>query len=145
LFDNLPEMMEKTAFCYAMLRYPPRLEAGEFANVGVVLMSPKTRHFSFRLLEQPTERILMFFSIKNANGLAAGLDNFRYELVRVKAHAENLETSQMNAMFEELTRPREAIFRFGPSGALLAAEPQAALDDLYYRYIEPQSEGFLAP
>jgi hypothetical protein len=66
--------MEKTAFCFAILRYLPRIEAGEFGNVGVVLMSPNTRHFSFRLLEHPIERILMFFAIKNANGVTAGLD-----------------------------------------------------------------------
>jgi Protein of unknown function (DUF3037) len=137
--------MENTAFYFALLRYLPRIETEEFANVGVVLMSPKTRHFSFCLLEQPTERILVFFGIQNTRGLATGLYHYRLELDRVKAHAETLETSRWSGIFEELIRPREAVFRFSQCRYLLAAEPKTALDKLSRSYVEPQTNAPLAP
>ena len=50
-----------TACHYAIVRFMPFVETGEFGNVGVVLFSPTARFFGFRLLGQRISRITNFF------------------------------------------------------------------------------------
>ena len=52
--------MNKLACQYALLRFRPFVETGEFANVGVVLMCPEGRFFGFKLLKK-YGRITKFF------------------------------------------------------------------------------------
>ena len=52
--------MNKVACQYALLRFRPFVETGEFANVGVVLLAPEARFFGFRLLKR-YGRITQFF------------------------------------------------------------------------------------
>ena len=54
--------MKKFACQYALLRFRPFVETGEFANVGVVLLAPEARFFGFKLLnKQRHGRITHFF------------------------------------------------------------------------------------
>jgi len=43
--------MTKLACQYALLRFRPFAETGEFANVGIVMLAPEARFFGFRLLK----------------------------------------------------------------------------------------------
>ena len=52
--------MNKVACQYALLRFRPFVETGEFANVGVVLLAPEARFFWFLLLKR-YGRITQFF------------------------------------------------------------------------------------
>ena len=52
--------MTKFACQYALLRFRPFAETGEFANVGIVLLAPEARFFGFRLLKR-YGRITQFF------------------------------------------------------------------------------------
>jgi len=52
--------MKKFACQYALLRFRPFVETGEFANVGVVMLAPEARFFGYRLLKR-YGRITQFF------------------------------------------------------------------------------------
>ena len=63
---------------YAILRFLPYVETGEFANVGVVLMSTAGRYFGFRLLGRRVARVTHFFDLHdqvqpNALSISLGL------------------------------------------------------------------------
>ena len=45
---------------YTLIRLLPQADAGEFANIGVVLACPETGHFGFRLW-QKQRRLTQFF------------------------------------------------------------------------------------
>ena len=130
---------------YAILRFLPYVETGEFANVGVVLMSTAGRYFGFRLLRRRIARVTHFFDLHDHKPLREGLNVMREELERIEQVSKRYGTDRrfkqtdplaMEALFAELVRPREALFRFDAPRALLADAPAVALGDLYGRYVE---------
>ena len=52
--------MKKYACQYAIVRFLPYLETGEFANVGIVMLCPDAGFFDFKLLRH-VRRITAFF------------------------------------------------------------------------------------
>ena len=130
---------------YAILRFLPYVETGEFANVGVVLMSTAGRFFGFRLLKRRIARVTHFFDLHDHKPLREGLNVMREELARIeemlKRYGADRRFKQadplaMEELFAELTRPREALFRFDAPRALLADAPAVALDELFGKYVE---------
>jgi Protein of unknown function (DUF3037) len=118
---------------YAILRFLPYVETGEFANVGIVLTCESNRYFGFRLLDRRVARITRFFELSDTKSLRAGLRAVAEELERIQqtAHREKFD-----AAFAELVRPRETVFRFDAPRALMTADPERALNDLFARYVE---------
>ncbi len=53
--------MTRIACQYAIVRFMPYIETGEFANVGILLWAPKTRYLGFKLLRRKHARITQFF------------------------------------------------------------------------------------
>ena len=53
--------MNKLACRYAILKFLPYTETGEFANVGVVLACPATGFFGFKLETRRYARFTDFF------------------------------------------------------------------------------------
>lgn len=51
----------KTPYQYAIVRFLPFTETGEFANVGIVLCAPNAGVFAFQLIAVPSVRIQQFF------------------------------------------------------------------------------------
>ena len=49
--------MNKVACQYAIVRFAPFVETGEFANVGIIMMAPKQRFFAFELELKRYKRI----------------------------------------------------------------------------------------
>jgi hypothetical protein len=130
---------------YAILRFLPYVETGEFANVGVVLMSTTGRFFGFRLLEKRTAHVTNFFDLNDAKPLRKGLRLMRDELERIDSVlrqfgtnrlSKTVDTTTLEALFAELTRPRETMFRFDAPRVLLTETPAAALGELFGRYVE---------
>lgn len=136
--------MKKFACQYALLRFRPFVETGEFANVGVVLMAPEARFFGFRLLKK-YGRITQFFHQLDCkvylNGRALfqeELDRFAGELRRLALDGRKREADLTLArnLFAELVRQREAMLQFDEQRIALADDPKAKLDALYDHYIE---------
>lgn len=134
-----------TAPCrYALLRFRPFVETGEFANVGVVLLAAETRFFDFRLLKH-YGRITQFFRPFDREVYLNGLELLREDLQRFagKLQAEALDGNRSepnvllaSRLFADLVRPREALFHFDQQRFALAEDPAGKLDALYDHYCE---------
>lgn len=136
--------MNKTLCQYALLRFRPFVETGEFANVGIVLMAPEKRFFGYRLLTR-YGRVTQFFDeldrkvYLNARALfKEELDRFTAELRRAALDGRKAvaNVDLANSLFGELTRPREAIFQFDEPRLSLAEDPNAKLQELFEHYVE---------
>lgn len=133
--------MKKFVCQYAIVRFLPYLETGEFANVGIVLLCPETGYFDFRLLNR-ARRITAFFEELKINLYRDAKNIFHKELERIQQfvdHANNdgkLTQSFVNNIFADLIRPREVMMRFDTVRTLLTDDPKQKLDELFSFYIE---------
>ena len=136
--------MKKFACRYALLRFRPFVETGEFANVGVVLMAPDAGFFGYRLLTHYS-RITRFFHQLDRGVYLRGRGLFKQEVDRFAADLRRLALGDGHAtvdlplagqLFTEFVRPREAMLQFDDQRIALADDPQAKLDALFDHYIE---------
>lgn len=126
---------------YAIVQFLPFAETGEFANVGIVLACPATGYMSFQLQTKRWGRVTAFFEEVQSATYRSAIKAFGAELERVRLVIANLPDNHLRAdavrvQFEALTHPREAIFRFSQPRALMAADPKAALAELFQHYVE---------
>lgn len=137
--------MNKTPCQYAIVRFMPYVETGEFANVGVVMMAPQARYFGFKLLTRRHRRITEFFKELEANVFRHAMSELREELERVhdvlKSHGferrlKNSDTEFSKELFAELLRTRESIVRFGEPRVVMAGNPKETLKELFAYYAE---------
>lgn len=137
--------MKQLVCNYAPLRFLPYREVGEFVNVGVVLHSPQTDYFGYRLAPlKRTGRVTRFFPELDAKLFKAALQGIARELARLQGQhrmlppqeevAPEIAKQQMHR-FLEVIRRREGLLHFGEAGTLMAASPQEALDELFGRLI----------
>ena len=140
--------MKKFVCNYAPVRFLPYRETGEFVNVGVVVHCPQRDFFAYRLVPlKRTARVTGFFPELDAKLFKAALQGIARELGRVQANHRLLPTQEDVAPeiakeqvkhFREATRRREGLLHFGDTGTLVADTPEAALDDLFGRFVERQ-------
>lgn len=135
--------MKKFACQYALLRFRPFVETGEFANVGIVLMAPDARFFGFRLMKN-YGRITKFFHQLDRQVYLDGRDLFKEELERFTGDLRRLaldgrktqpDLALARNLFAELVRPREAMLQFADQRIVLADDPKAKLDALFDHYV----------
>ena len=136
--------MNKLACQYALLRFRPFVETGEFANVGVVLLCPEGRFFGFKMLKK-YGRITKFFHQLDSKVYLNGKALFIEELERFAMHLRGnaLDDRKRVAdvplavqLFAELTRTRDAMLQFDERRVVLAADPKAKLNELFDHYVE---------
>lgn len=131
---------------YAIIRFAPFVETGEFANVGVLVYAPKKRFFEFRLLAvQKHRRITHFFEEMKPEVYKEAVRNLRDELKRVRDMAQHGSLSDERTLddhglayhlFKEVVRPREGLVRFSSPRIVLAERPQEKLEELFKFYVE---------
>ena len=136
--------VKKLACQYALLRFRPFVETGEFANVGVVLMAPEACFFGFRLLKR-YGRITQFFHQLDRKIYLNGKELFTEELERFSGNLRRMaldgrkreaDLALARNLFAELVRPREALLQFDEQRIALAVDPKAKLNALYEHYVE---------
>ncbi len=136
--------MTKFACQYALLRFRPFAETGEFANVGIVLLAPEARFFGFKLLNR-YGRITQFFKELDKKVYLNGRELFKEELERFAAQLRKFALDGRKTvpdirlaidLFAELVRQREAILQFDERRVVLADDPNAKLNALYDFYVE---------
>lgn len=74
--------MNKIACQYAIVRFAPFVETGEFANVGILMIAPKERFFGFKLETRRHGRITRFFEELDRKHYTQALYQVREELTR---------------------------------------------------------------
>jgi len=131
--------MKKFACQYAIVRFLPYLETGEFANVGIVMLCPDTGFFEFKLLTR-IRRITAFFEELDAGIYRRAATDFKLELKRIRQWLEVRQDGAIDVelarhLFGELTRPREALMRFDGVRVVLAEDPVQQFEELFGHYV----------
>lgn len=130
---------------YAIVRFMPFVETGEFGNVGIVMFSPTARYFGFKLIGQKVGRITNFFEQMDAKLFRASMHATRDELQRVSNMLNGMGTDRRMreldreaavALWQEILKPRGSMVRFSDPRLTMAAEPQSKLNELYAYYVE---------
>lgn len=129
--------MKKFVCQYAVVQFMPYAETREFANVGVALLCADSGFFGFRLLNR-YGRITQFFETIDRRIFLEGKRLFHDELVRVRNELRMVagEATLATRRFAELTRRREALFRFDEPAVILTEDPQRCLDEQYGYFVE---------
>lgn len=138
-------MKTRIACNYAVIRFLPYPEAGEFVNVGVVAHSPTTGFFDYRLLPaNRISRVRGFFPELMVEHYKDALKNCDAELERMRgeigicggaAKQMAIDPALGLQLFRELVRPRETVIRFSGAGTALVDEGDDFLRELYERYV----------
>nr|WP_314605906.1 DUF3037 domain-containing protein [uncultured Janthinobacterium sp.] len=136
--------MKKFACQYALLRFRPFVETGEFANVGIALIAPEARFFGFLILKRYA-RITQFFHQLDRQIYLDGrqlfkeeMDRFALELRRLALDGRKTQPDVVLArnLFAEVVRPREAMLQFADQRVVIAEDPKAKLLQLFDHYVE---------
>jgi hypothetical protein len=127
--------MKRMVYQYAILRFMPRIETSEFANVGVVMSAPHSGFFAYRLQEKIHTRLTNFFKNLDGHTYTVAMRAMKEELNRIQQliHTHQNESYRL---FEELIRPRETLFRFSEPGVVLTDKPETQLVELYRHYVD---------
>lgn len=132
--------MNRLACQYAVIRFLPYAETGEFANVGVVLACPETGYFGTQLLStKKTGRITGFFDKLDKQIYREAITYLQQELERVQGMVADKcarEPRLVTQVFDQLVRPREALLRFSETRVILADDPAETLDNLFATLVE---------
>jgi hypothetical protein len=137
--------MTKIACQYAITRFAPFVETGEFANVGIVMIAPKERYFGFKLEIRRHARITRFFEELEPKLYRDALTAVREELRRVNdvlqvhgfdGRRRTVDVDLARHLFSEIVRPRESIVRFSEPRVVLTEEPKKKLMELFAFYVE---------
>lgn len=133
--------MNRLACHYAIIRFLPYAETGEFANVGVVLACPATGFLDARVMPtRKTGRIAGFFEQLDKKIYRDTLNYLDDELQRVRRMVLDANprdpATLVKQTFAGLTRPREALLRFSETRAVLAEDPCATMHQLFARFVE---------
>jgi hypothetical protein len=127
---------------YAVVRFLPYRETGEFVNVGVVLFCRDASFFDVALETQRRRRVTDFFPELDRELFIVGRQTFNQELRRVRqllcADNRELADEARLSVFRELVRPRESVFRFSEVGTVLADDPAIKLAELFDRFVNRQ-------
>lgn len=122
-------MPARSAYEYALIRAVPRVERGEFVNVGVVLFCRERRFLAARL-EVDAARLRALAPDLDIELLREQLGHIPVICAGGRA-AGPIGDLPAHERFRWLAAPRSAIVQPSPVHVGLCADPQAALDRLF--------------
>jgi Protein of unknown function (DUF3037) len=121
---------------YTLIRLLPQTDAGEFANIGVVLACPETGYFGFKFLRK-AKRVTHFFEeitpelvTKLRKDITADLDHLK-RIINLRPDRAVFEQIMQN-----LVKPRESMIRYAPLRGLMTEDISSDLEKLFERYIQ---------
>ncbi|RUT65399.1 hypothetical protein CKG00_02535 [Morganella morganii] len=123
-----------TPLLYSIIRYTPYAETEEFANVGVVICSPKTGEFAFDLAKTNDARIQHFFKDDSIFNVVKPI--IECELITASKITKNLNSPEkIRDFFFNITEPKESVFRYSTARVLMAKNINAELERLFYQFV----------
>lgn len=131
-------MNELIGYQYALMRYMPHQESGEFVNVGVILNAPEVPYFGYRFQGRCSHRNMGFFPNDDKFLYESASCELKNTLLRFGAEIERERgTDAKRFMFEDLIKPTESILRFSPAraGASNHGNFKRVLWGLYLNYV----------
>jgi Protein of unknown function (DUF3037) len=139
-----------TACHYALVRFLPFVETGEFAIVGVVLFAPKANYFGYKLLSlEQHDRVTRFFQAFDAKHFQAVMRSAGTELQRVadqfktnsfERGSATLDDAASFDLWNELTKPLGSISRMDQPRLAMTPDPVGKLEELSHFYVERNQE-----
>lgn len=126
--------MNQYAMSFAIIRFVHNAKTQEFANIGIILIHPKSGYFDFKI-EYNDARLRKFFHSFDPLIYKNVVKAFGEELERIKEYAENSNPDDIRANFEHLTQPREGSIRVVFGGVTVAEDYKKELDQLCKYYI----------
>ena len=121
------------SYDYAVVRVVPRVERGEFLNVGIILFC-RTRRFLHTHIALDTQRLSIFAPSLDVEEVQYHLDL----LVRVSTGGKDAgpigELSQ-SERFHWLVSPRSTIIQTSPMHSGLCADPEKTLQALLEKLV----------
>ena len=121
-------MHARCSYDYAVIRVVPRVERGEFVNVGVILSCP-TRDFLEARIELDESRLRALDPMLDLAAVRAHLAPIPL-ICRGGAEAGPIGRLPPRERFHWLTAPRSTIIQTSAAHAGRAADPAAALERL---------------
>ncbi|MGP9664186.1 DUF3037 domain-containing protein [Halomonas sp. AOP22-C1-8] len=131
---------------YAVLRFQPYLDTGEFANLGIIMFC-NNGVFLQRIETVARKRITHFFDKLPAKIFTQARQQFVNELKRTVdlANQHQGQLDIQRRIFNDLVEPREAMFRFSKPGTIATNDPQVTLDELFDRYVHHDFKHMATP
>jgi hypothetical protein len=120
-------------FEYAVLRVVPRVERGEFMNVGVIVYC-QSRDFLGCRAHVDTERLRALDPALDVDGLRSALSAVEGTCCG-GTRAGQAADETLGGRFRWLTAPRSTVLQPGPVHAGLTADPEAELDRLLHSLV----------
>ena len=134
--------MKRDIAHYTLVRLLPQVDAGEFANIGVLLACPKQGYFEFRLIKR-YGRVTRFFEeftgelfLRVRREVEAELRHIRTQIGDSGARDQSL----VLRVLQDLTKPRESMVRYAPLRMLMTDDPKADMNRLVARYVQRNGE-----
>ncbi|MES2738150.1 MAG: DUF3037 domain-containing protein [Verrucomicrobiota bacterium] len=121
---------------YAVLRFLPYPETGEFVNLGVVVHCADLGFFGVELERRKISRVTNFFPELVKDQFKSSQAAIWAELERVRDQMnKHGQTDLKRRVFRELIRPRESIFRFSEVKTVLTDNPKELVATLFAQYV----------
>ncbi len=122
-------MQDKVTFEYAIIRVVPRVERGEYFNVGVILFSKRMKFLGVKY-KVKEELLNAFSSTLEADDLNKYLHS--WELI-CQGHKEGGPIAQMELSdrFRWLAASRSTIIQSSKTHPGLCHDPKKVLDDIF--------------
>ncbi|AUD78024.1 DUF3037 domain-containing protein [Kangiella profundi] len=120
---------------YAVIKFQPYAETEEFANVGIVVFCPKNNYFDFKIAPKKFSRVTNFFEDLEGKVFKYTLDMLETELLHIQNFFYSLGQKRNEQFFDEVTRLRESVVRYGNIKIVGTDNPKLLLNKLYDRYV----------
>jgi hypothetical protein len=122
---------------YAILRFLPYPEAGEFVNIGVLVNCQRPCLLEFLAEPEMTSRMIGLFPTHHPKKYRDAVDGMRREMERLKTMIQDAKSCQL--AFQEAVRPRESVLRFGEVRTVLTDSPNALAGELFNKYVRMEA------
>jgi hypothetical protein len=126
---------ERFAFDYAVVRVVPRVDRGEFLNVGVILFCP-TRGFLDCRVELDRERLKALAPSIDLDVVESYLEAIP-KICAGGGDAGSIGSLPQRARFHWLVAPRSTIIQTSDVHSGVHEDPKAALDGLFEKLVLP--------
>jgi hypothetical protein len=120
-------------FVYAVLRAVPRVDRGEFVNVGVILYAQQHEYLSVSV-HVDAARVRALHPATDIDGLSEALHAVQDACSQGPVSTAR-EGGGLGAVFRWLTAPRSTVLQPGPVHAGVTADPAAELERLADRLV----------
>ena len=126
-------MCEKKEYEYAIIRFVPQVERGEFVNVGAILYCRAKRFLAMKY-HLDEKRIKSFFDLEDLSELMGYLEAWN-KICQGDKQGGVIAGFDLAERFRWLTATRSTTIQSSKVHPGLCEDPQKVLEDLFVKYV----------